>query len=150
MSSLTPPQLPPYRITLFYGPEPVQGSPARVSCIFNVKKRSWKGGVQVVVEADESQLAEIRRIIQFEPWLKTALASIPEANRAEYESRARDLFVQGTCGIQLDLALEAGLREKNCRIASDALVRKLTQAALERADRIKAQILTQLDLEEPT
>ena len=50
MSSVPIPELPQYRVTLFFGPEPVKARPSRVCCVFNVKKRSWKGGVQIAVE----------------------------------------------------------------------------------------------------
>jgi hypothetical protein len=146
MSPVPTPQLPPYRITLFYGPEPVAGHPSRVSCVFNVKKRSWKAGVQVAIELDERQLANARRVSGFEVWLQEVLAAVPEADRAGYEGRAGDLFVQGVCALKLDLAIEAGLRQENQSIQADALVSELDDEVLEQAERLKAQVLADLDL----
>ena len=39
-----------FRVTLFVGPQPVEGKPFTQSTVYNVKKRSWKGGIQVAVE----------------------------------------------------------------------------------------------------
>ena len=146
MSPVPTPQLPPYRITLFYGPEPVAGHPSRVSCVFNVKKRSWKAGVQVVIELDERQLAHARQVSGFEAWLREVLAAVPEAERAGYEGRAGDLFVQGVCALKLDLAIEAGLRQENQSIGADALVSELDGVILGQAERLKSQVLAELDL----
>jgi hypothetical protein len=146
MSPVPTPQLPPYRITLFYGPEPVAGPPSRVSCVFNVKKRSWKAGVQVAIELDERQLANARRVSGLEVWLQEVLAAVPEADRAGYEGRAGDLFVQGVCALKLDLAIEAGIRQENQSIQADALVSELDGVILEQAERLKSQVLADLDL----
>lgn len=140
------PQVPQYRITLFYGPEPVAGHPSRVHCVFNVKKRSWRAGVQVVIELEERQLADARRLSGFEVWLQKVLASVPEADRAGYAGRADDLFVQGMCALKLDLAIEAGIRQENQSIYADALVGELGAVISERAERLKSQILADLDL----
>ena len=146
MSPVPTPQVPQYRITLFYGPEPVASHPSRVSCVFNVKKRSWKAGVQVVIELDARQLADARRASGFEIWLQKVLASVPEADRAGYAGRADDLFVQGVCALKLDLAIEAGLRQENQSILADALVSELDAMILEQAERLKSQVLAGLDL----
>ncbi|MFM8551502.1 MAG: hypothetical protein ACKOCD_04190 [Nitrospiraceae bacterium] len=141
-----PPDLPPYRITLFYGPEPVGQHPARVSCVFNVKKRSWKGGVQVAVELDEAQVARAKQTLDFEPWLREVLTSVAEDGRTDYASRAQDLFMQALCAIKLDLAIEAGIQQKNGCVAGEAFVGELDRAAADQAGRIKTQILAELDL----
>jgi len=146
MSPVPTPQLPPYRITLFYGPEPVAGHPSRVSCVFNVKKRSWKAGVQVVIELDERQLANARQVSGVEVWLQKVLAAVPEADRAGYAGRADDLFVQGVCALKLDLAIQAGIRQENQSIQADALVSELDGEIVEQAERLKSQIRADLDL----
>src|SRR5688572_6916600 len=146
MSPVPTPQLPPYRITLFYGPEPVAGHPSRVLCVFNVKKRSWKAGVQVVIELDERQLANARQVSGFEVWLQEVVAVVPAADRAGYEGRAGDLFVQGVCALKLDLAIGAGIRQENQSIQADALVSELDGVILEQTERLKSQVLADLDL----
>ena len=146
MSPAPVPQNPPYRITLFFGPEPVVGHPSRATCVFNVKKRSWKGGVQVAVEMEEEQLTRARQAIGFDPWLKAALSDVPEAERDHYESRARDHFVQAMCSLKLELAIKAGLPQENQTIQADALAGEVDRALLPQADRIKAQILAELDI----
>lgn len=147
MSSVPIPQLPMYRVTLFYGPEPVEQCPSRLRCVFNVKKRSWKGGIQVVVEVEESQLALARQAIAFDAWLTAALAKAPQAEQGEFERRAQDLFVQGVCALKLDLALEGGIPQENSCLTVERLVRELNRALSERADRIRSYVSTELDLE---
>src|SRR6266705_5247993 len=49
-----------FRITFFFGPEAAPDRPGVVRCVFNVKKRSWKGGVQVTVELASAQFERIR------------------------------------------------------------------------------------------
>ncbi|TAJ11054.1 MAG: hypothetical protein EPO61_00225 [Nitrospirae bacterium] len=149
MLSQPSPELPPYRITLFYGPEPVEALPSHVACVFNVKKRSWKGGVQVAVEVNEAQTARASQALDFEAWLRKALASIAVAERPTYESRARELLIQGLCSLKLDLAIKAGIQQANSRIAADAFVNELNQAVEQQADRLKSQILAELDLAAP-
>ncbi len=146
MSSVPIPQLPLYRVTLFYGPEPVEPCPSRLRCVFNVKKRSWKGGIQVVVEVEESQLALARQAIGFDAWLTALLASVPRNEQEEYERRGRDLFVQSICALKLDLALEGGIQQENTCLGGEKLVRELSRSVSERVDRIRSYVSTELDL----
>lgn len=149
MSSQPIPELPPYRITLFYGPEPGEALPSHVACVFNVKKRSWKGGVQVAVELDEAQVARARHILAFAPWLHKVLTSVVEDERPAYESRAQELLIQGLCALKLDLAIAAGIQQENGRVPAEAFVSELDRAVAAQADRITAQILAELDLAVP-
>jgi hypothetical protein len=146
MSSVPSPPSPPYRITLFYGPEPVEGHQARVSCVFNVKKRSWKGGIQVAVELDGDQIGRASRTIGFEGWIGTALAGVSEEERADFVGRAQDLFVQWLCQLKLDLAIEAGLQQHNCSIEAGALTGELDRALPQQQERLKSQLLAELDI----
>ncbi|HEV8539700.1 MAG TPA: hypothetical protein VGQ60_00930 [Nitrospiraceae bacterium] len=146
MSAVSSPQPPPYRITLFYGPEPVAGFLSRVSCVFNVKKRSWKGGVQVAVEMEEEQLARARQAIGFDVWLDRVLSEVPEAERGAYENRARDHLAQAICSLKLDLAVEAGLSQENQTIQADTLVGEVDRAVPIHADQLKASIRVELDI----
>ena len=140
------PDVPPYRITFFFGPEPVEHRPGLLGCTFNVKKRSWKGGVQVAVEVEDSQVARARDTIGFEAWLTRLLSTLLDAERSDYESRARDLFVQHLCGLKLDLAIEAGLQQENSRVAGERFVQELDAALPGHKDRLLANILAELDL----
>jgi hypothetical protein len=146
MSFLPSPQSPQYRVTLFFGPEPAADHPSRMRCVFNVKKRSWKGGVQVAIEMENAQIARARQAIGFDPWLQAALSDVAEAERSDYESRARDLFAQALCSLKLDLAIEAGLPQENRTIPTGALVDEVDRAVPPQANRIKAQILAELDI----
>ncbi len=146
MSTTPAPQLPLYRVTLFYGPEPAEGQPPRLCCVFNVKKRSWKGGVQITVEVEEGQLDRLRVALGFDAWLQGVLAGRPEADRDDYVTRARDAFVQAICARKLDLALEAGLPQENGRLPAEALTAELERAILGAPERIMTHVLTELDL----
>jgi hypothetical protein len=48
-----------FRVTLFVGPQPVEEGPFNYSCVFNVKKRSWKGGVQVAVALTQRDIDQL-------------------------------------------------------------------------------------------
>jgi len=146
MSSVPTPQLPQYRITLFYGPEAVQGHPSRFQCVFNVKKRSWKGGIQVVIEVDEAQLARARHAIGLDGWSKAVLAALPDDERAQAEHRLPDLFVQAVCAIKLDLAVEAGLPQDNSFIGAQTFSSELERAVAGQARRITRYVAEELDV----
>ncbi len=146
MSSPTPPPVPPYRVSLFYGPEQVEEGRPAFSCIFNVKKRSWKSGIQVSVQVTEAQVAQVRQSVAFESWLRGVLAALPEEDRAEHEARAHDAFVQALCALKLDLAIKAGLSQEHRSFGIDEFVDALSRAVAERGDHLKTQVLIELDL----
>jgi hypothetical protein len=149
ISMIPTPQLPLYRITLFYGPEPVSGRPPRLTCVFNVKKRSWKGGVQIAVEIDQDQVTAIRQRLSFDSWLNGIVSAVQENERADYKSRAGDLFAQELCSMKLALALERDLRQENSRLEATQFVEELDRLAPAQADRIKSKLLAELSWSEP-
>src|SRR5580765_2733873 len=57
-----------FRVPLFVGPQPVEGRPFTCSCVFNVKKRSWKGGIQVAVAITQSQIDTLSTDVDFSRW----------------------------------------------------------------------------------
>jgi hypothetical protein len=140
------PDVPHYRITFFYGPEPAGDRPGLLCCTFNVKKRSWKGGVQIAVEVEEDQAARARQTVGFEAWLAKILSTLLDGERADFESRARDLFVQHLCALKLDLAIEAGLQQENSRVPGGAFMKELDAAVPKRRDRLLSNILAELDV----
>ncbi len=146
MSSPTSPPVPPYRVSLFYGPEQVEEGRPVFSCIFNVKKRSWKSGIQVSVQVTEAQVAQVRQSVAFESWLRGVLAALPEEDRAEHEARAHDAFIQALCALKLDLAIKAGLSQEHRSFGIDEFVDALSRAVAERGDHLKTQVLIELDL----
>jgi len=148
MSTLSSPRVPAFRITLFYGPEYVEGSPKTIQCVFNVKKRSWKGGVQIVVDLDELQFVRVGKSLQFNEWLKDILTQIPVEFRPECEGRAKDLFAQQVCLMKLQQAILQGIRQENMKLESGVLVQELDEATTREADHIKSQVLTELDVQE--
>ncbi len=70
-----------FRVTLFVGPQPVEGRPFTFSCVFNVKKRSWKGGIQVSVMLTQSQIDTLSIDIDFSRWLALALVDLADEDR---------------------------------------------------------------------
>lgn len=135
-----------YRVTLFFGPEPVLGENIAQACVFNVKKRSWKAGIQVAVEIRTDHLLELRPAIQLDDRLKKILAVLDVGDRPHYEERISDLFAQAVCWCKLNLHLQAGLSQENQRIGPDESMSTLNQTVRDRSDWILTYILEELDL----
>ncbi|WP_447970086.1 hypothetical protein [Nitrospira sp. M1] len=148
MSTHSSPRVPPYRITLFYGPEYLEGSPQIIQCIFNVKKRSWKGGVQIVVDVEQSQYTRVGASVQFDEWLEGIVAQLPEDFRSESKERAKDLFAQQVCLMKLQQAIQQGIKQENSTLEHEMLVEELDTATTQAAEQIKNQVLTELDVQE--
>ncbi|MBH0199798.1 MAG: hypothetical protein HP497_10320 [Nitrospira sp.] len=146
MTSERAPELPSYRVTLFFGPEPVEGEPGVLACVFNVKKRSWKAGVQVSVEIAHAHLAQLRREIRLTDRIAEALSPLGTEERGAYSARADDLFAQAVTWCKLDLCLAAGLAQENQRIPAADLVPELSQSVAVRAAYVVTYVLTELDL----
>lgn len=142
----SPPETPPYRISLFYGPDPLAEPPLRQRCVFNVKKRSWRTGVQVAVEVSDELVCQAKTLVEFTPWLVEVLAEVPEDERQDYHARAEDLFVQAVCGLKLDLAIHEGLAQENQTLEAHRLVEAVTRALPPAGDRLRSRILTELDI----
>ena len=116
-----------FRVTLFIGPEQVEGKPSTYSTVFNVKKRSWKGGVQVAVEIREAQIVELSDTTAFQQWLRDLLATVPKEERLSYQERAQELFIEAICWCKLDLLLQSGITQNNQRLAADAFEQDLNR-----------------------
>ena len=135
-----------FRITFFFGPEEAPDHPGVVRCVFNVKKRSWKGGVQVTVELGEPQLERIRDRGLLDELTEMIRAKVEPETFAEYELRTRDLFTQQICWAKLDLAVRAGITQENQTIPAETFQQELDLAAMAKADTIRQAVLTELDL----
>ncbi|NKB81259.1 MAG: hypothetical protein GKS05_05095 [Nitrospirales bacterium] len=148
MSLVPVPQIPQYRYTLFFGPELGKALPPISYCVFNVKKRSWKGGIQIVVELTHDQIARACHLLNYEAWLTNVFLSLPEEDRDALCSHARDLLVQSLCQMKLQLALQDGLRQETHCLPSESFVHELDNLLKENTIQIKADILSELDLGE--
>lgn len=146
MALTSTPETPHYRISLFYGPDALEGAPARQRCVFNVKKRSWRTGVQVAVELTDEQVTHAKEVTEFAPWLLTVLTTVPDEEREDYRSRAEDLFVQTLCGLKLDLAIQEGLTQDNQTLGADALIEEVTRALPSQGQRLRSRVLAELDV----
>ncbi len=142
----TPPDTAPYRITLFFGPEPVDDGSTAQCCVFNVKKRSWKAGIQVSVDIATHQLAALQASIRDCGSIRKALEPLTEDDRVDAASRIPDLAAQAIARCKLDLRLTTGLQQENQRIRCDELVPELNQAVSTRQEYVVTYILTELDL----
>jgi hypothetical protein len=140
------PDVSPYRITLFFGPEPVEGKPSIQYCVFNVKKRTWKGGIQVAVEVSRDQLDEIAKTLRYSDSVGKELSGLPSDDQLSYCTRAKEYFAQAVCWCKLDLMLQSGITQENQCLASDILFDELRDAAIKRAGYITSYILDELDL----
>ena len=135
-----------YRVTFFFGPESVEGQPDVLVCVFNVKKRSWKAGIQVSVEMSTHQLSVLREKMRLADRLAKSLTALDPREHPHYKERIADVFAQAVCWCKLDLRLQAGLTQENQRIQADELTIELDQEASNRLDYVLAYILGELDL----
>lgn len=139
-------ELPSYRVTLFFGPEPVEGKPGDLACVFNVKKRSWKAGIQVAVEIAQAHLARLSQEVHFADRIAEALLLLSPDERPAYHARVDDLFAQAVTWCKLDICLAAGVAQENQRIPAADLVPELNQSVAARAEYVVTYVLTELDL----
>lgn len=146
MAHNTPPDATPYRVTLFFGPEPVDDGSTTQCCVFNVKKRSWKSGIQVSVDIAGDQLAALQETIRLAPPITEALDALSEHDRADVAARIPDLAAQAIAWCKLDLRLDAGLPQNNQRITREEFASELNQTLLTRREYVVTYILTELDL----
>lgn len=139
-------ELSQFRVTLFVGPQAVQGKPFTQVTVFNVKKRSWKGGVQVAVELEQPQIDRLGAATDFPQWLEQALLTAPEEERAAYHERAQELLIQALAWCKLDLLLQSGITQKNQCLAADTFVAELDRIAPTKRDFLASHVAAELDL----
>lgn len=135
-----------FRVTLFVGPQPVEGQPFTFSCVFNVKKRSWKGGIQVAVVITQSQIDMLSTDVDFSRWLALALADLADEDRLSHQRRAHELFIQAVCWCKLDLALQSGITQENQCLADDIWISEVRDTVIKRTNFITSYIASELDL----
>ena len=135
-----------FRVTLFVGPQAVEGRPFTSSCVFNVKKRSWKGGVQVAVAITQAQIDELSADLALARWLTQALIDLSDEDRLSHEERARELFIQAICWCKLDLLLQSSITQENQCLAEDTWRGEVREAVVTRKNFITSYIATELDL----
>lgn len=116
------------------------------ACTFNVKKRSWKAGVQVSVEIGSEQLASLRHKVRLVDRLAEVLMMLSPDERPAYQERAEDLFVQSVAWCKLDLGLRAGLAQENQRISAVDFVSELDRSVVARTEYVIAYIMMELDV----
>jgi len=139
-----------YRVTFFFGPEPVDDRPDVLRCVFNVKKRSWKGGVQVGIDIAHDYLEQARRDIGFSTWMRDQLQGCDAEQQEEVSGRADELFIQSVCTCALNLALRAGIEQANQVIAAAAFASDLRDIIREQPKLVTEPIRLELDLGEIT
>ena len=135
-----------FRVTLFVGPQPVEGKPISFSCVFNVKKRSWKGGIQVAVVITRGQIDTLSTDVDFSRWLALALVDLAVEDRLSHQKRAHELFIQAVCWCKLDLALQSGITQENQCLADDTWISEVRDTVIKRTNFITSYIASELDL----
>lgn len=145
-----PVDLAQYRVTFFFGPEPVDHRPDHLRCVFNVKKRSWKGGVQVGVDLAQAHLDQARTHTGFASWLQDLLRDMEQEERVATTQRADDLFIQSLCTCALNLALHRGLEQENQIIEASAFATELEHLIQNAPTEVTDRIRLELDLAEPS
>lgn len=124
----------------------MERKPNVVVCVFNVKKRSWKAGIQVAVEISTSQLVALRRTMELNDRLAAGLKEVDPDEVLHYQERAEDIFAQALCRCKLDLELRSGIAQKNQQMEADELMDELNEEARARTEEILTSILDELDL----
>ena len=147
MSTLNSPKVPPFRTTLFFGPEYDELDSCILYCVFNVKKRSWKGGVQIVVEINETQVSRVRSVFKYDQWLDIVLSHLSQSEQTEYLKRGHNLLVQQICQTKLQLAIGLGLPQKNSKVTKDSLIAELDEVLEKEEVFLKDEILRELDIQ---
>jgi hypothetical protein len=140
-----PPEASPYRVTLFFGPEAVEDRSATLVCVFNVKKRSWKAGIQVAVELAADHLSKLAAKLQLTQRLAPSLDALEAEARAFADARVPELFAQAVAWCKLDLRLTRGLGPEDVRLTADR-DDELDHAIPARQQYVLTYILTELDL----
>jgi hypothetical protein len=135
-----------FRVTLFVGPQPVKDKPFTSSCVFNVKKRSWKGGIQVAVGITQSQIDRLSTDMNLTRWLAQVLIDLTDDDRASHWERAHELFIQAVCWCKLDLMLQSGITQENQCVAEDTWVTEVRDIVISRTSFITSYITSELDL----
>ena len=135
-----------FSVTLFVGPQPVEGKPLTYSCVFNVKKRSWKGGVQVEVVLTQSHIDQFSAAVDFPRWLTLALVDLADRERLSHLERAHELFIQAVCWCKLDLALQAGITQENQCLSDSIGIAQISDAVINRTHFILSYVAAELDL----
>ncbi len=135
-----------FRVTLFVGPQPVEGRSGLSSCVFNVKKRSWKGGIQVAVHMTQGQIDRLSADMDFPGWLVRALSDLAAEDRASCQERASEFFIQAVCWCKLDILLQSGITQENQCLAEDRWVAEVGEAVIRRRSFITLYIAAELDL----
>jgi hypothetical protein len=122
---------------------------SRWRCIFNVKKRSWKGGVQVSVDISEAQVDRLVTTLDVAAWASDILATISDDERPILRQRMEEVFIQLLCGRKLDLALQSGLEQHNQELSADALTKEVDDLAVTDREQLLASLRAELDLDDP-
>jgi hypothetical protein len=135
-----------FRVTLFVGPQAVQGKPFIQCTVFNVKKRSWKGGVQVAIELEQPHIDRLSTAIGFPQWLKETLARVPDEERQDYQERAQELLIQALSWCKLDLLLQSGITQNNQCLTADTFVAELDDTTPKKRDFVVCHVAAELDL----
>ena len=135
-----------FRVTLFVGPQPVEGKPFTFSCVFNVKKRSWKGGIQVAVAVTQSQIDTLSADIDFSRWLASALIDLTDEDRLAYHKRAHELFIQAVCWCKLDLTLQSGITQENQCLGKEIWNTAIRVDIIKRRNYMTSYVASELDL----
>ncbi len=148
MSLLSPPQIPLFRITLYYGPEVYDGGSETIHCVFNVKKRSWKGGVQVDIMVGRGQIKRLETRLKFPLWIDELLRVVPINDQEDYKKRGYDLFTQFICFHKLEIYIRQGIKQENVQVAAESFIPETDEVIQREARKIKEQIGVELDMEE--
>lgn len=118
-------------------------------CVFNVKKRSWKAGIQVAIHLTQEAIAAARARTQLNARLAALPQDVPEEERDTIAARAEELCVVELARLVLQAALERGLPQDNCVVEAYAYEELLSSLGPSDGARILQHICEELDLPRP-
>jgi len=100
----------------------------------------------VAVELTQVQIDHLNRAMGFPQWLSEALETVPPDERAGYELRAEELFIQALSWCKLDLLLQSGITQENQCLTADTFVAELNEVAIRKRDFVASHVAQELDL----
>lgn len=120
--------------------------PSTYACVYNVKKRSWKGGIQVSIEITQRQIDRAVDSISFRRWLAEVLFGSIPADGTELAGRAHELFIQAVCRTKLDLLLQSGIAQENQCLIADTYSQELEETLPDKSAFITSYVASELDI----
>ena len=87
-------------------------------------------------------------MLAFQPWIEDCLRKVPGDEQDNYRKQGYDLFIQFICFHKLEIYILKGIKQENTLVARDVLIPETYEVIQREAEKIKQQIIVELDIEE--